>query len=60
MDTVWAEIEEEEEEALHDGQYQAIMHDTWHEGMQVNQGAAPNRVNLQHGFLRQIVSCCFP
>ncbi|KAK9845558.1 hypothetical protein WJX84_010765 [Apatococcus fuscideae] len=23
--------------------------------MQVNQGAAPNRVNLQHGFLRQIV-----
>ena len=55
MTSVWEEIEEEEEAALHGGQYQAIMHDTWHEGMTVTQGAAPHRINLQSGFLRQIV-----
>ena len=52
---MWEDLEEEEEEALHGGQYQAIMHDTWHEGMTVTQGAAPHRINLQSGFLRQIV-----
>ncbi|KAK9847642.1 hypothetical protein WJX84_005900 [Apatococcus fuscideae] len=55
MTSVWDEIEEEEEEALHGGHYQAVMHDTWHEGMTVTQGAAPHRINLQSGFLRQIV-----
>lgn len=32
--------------------------DGWHEGMQVERGASRQRLDLQHGFIRDIVSGC--
>lgn len=32
--------------------------DDWHEGLEVQRGASRQRLNIQHGFLKEIVSGC--
>lgn len=52
---LWAdEVEQEEAEArVAAGQYEAK--DDWHPGLDVQRGNAPQRLNLSHGFVRNIV-----
>lgn len=40
--------------AFREGRYEA--RDGWHEGMEVERGKARHRIDLQHGFVRDIVS----
>ncbi|KAI7846033.1 hypothetical protein COHA_000570 [Chlorella ohadii] len=43
----------DDEEAFREGRYEP--RDGWHEGMDVQRGASRARLNLQHGFMRDIV-----
>lgn len=64
----WAEQVEEEElaegpqgfgaqfEPQRGGRVKAETRDGWHEGLEVRRESAPQRLNLQHGFFRDIVS----
>lgn len=45
---------DEELEAFRQGRYEP--RDGWHEGMQVERGASRHRIDLKHGFVRDIVS----